>query len=413
MGTRLAPLEYTAATIAFAAALLAGCATTPGREQPIHGIMDAVASPDGKLVAASTGYEEVALFELAPLKFRALLTRPSDRRPKSRDTVPVAKPFPFSSPQLAFSPDGSTVVASGVAGHVVAWDVNSGAERFRAPLEEGVLDLAFFPDGRAFVTAGPNVVLWAPSDGARIAELQLPAAVQAMSVAVSPDGRILLAGLSNGNIAVYDAASRQLLRTLEDHAAPVYGLAFYPDGSSFASTAGQYDPRIWKKDVTGEYGKGERAAVGAAAAAQPTQDQAQALGLLVWLLGAVGQMHVVGAPLGVPPIGSGLEAVLAAAPKKVPKFCAPRVAFSPDGRYLASSAGLMENPYGSLVDPGMPIFLTDLKMGGTKAAQNFGCAVAFTADSKYVIARESILAAPTFWDVETLQRVDLSTPRKQ
>jgi WD40 repeat protein len=280
-------------------------------------------------------------------------------------------------------------------------------------LGEGVLDLAFSPDGRAFVTAGPDVVLWSASNGARVAELPLPAGVQAMSVAVSPDGRVILVGLSNGNIAIYDAASRQLLRALEGHFAPVYGVAFSPDGTAFASTAGQYDPRLWKKDVTGEYVKGERDAVGAAAAAQPAQDQAQALGFLVWLLGAVGQMHVIGAPLGAPPLGSGLEALLGTAPRKLPKFCAPRVAFSPDGRYLASSASLMENPYGSLVDPGMPVFLTDLQNGVTKTTGNlFGCAVAFTQDSRFLITRNTILAAPTFWDVETLQRVDLSTRHK-
>jgi hypothetical protein len=68
----------------------------------------------------------------------------------------------------------------------------------------------------------------------------------------------------------------------------------------------------------------------------------------------------------------------------------------------------MQNP-GSLADPKIPIFLTDLKRGDTKAMQHTSCVVGFTADSRFVIAGPvaDFVAAPTFWDVETFQRADL------
>jgi WD40 repeat protein len=247
-----------------------------------------------------------------------------------------------------------------------------------------------------------------------VAELQLAADVQAMSVAVAPDGRVMLVGLSNGSIAVYETESRKLLRTLEGHVAPVYDLAFSPDGTAFASTAGQHDPRLWKKEGTGEFGKGEGASVGAAAALSPSLERDQALGVFVWLLGGVNSARMVGAPaLGPAPVGSSAEAHLEPAARAIPLWCLPRVTFSPDGRYFASSASLMRNP-GSLMDPKIPIFLTDLGKGDTKAIRHTSCVVTFTPVSKFVITSPgpTFVAAPDFWDVETFQRVDVSTPEK-
>ena len=401
-------LWVSAAGIALAGTLLGGCGTTPGREEPLRYILEGVASPEGKLVAASTNYDEVALFDLAPLKFKSLLTRPGDRREKPRHLPPFPEPFHLSSPLLAFAPDGETLVAAGVAGHVVAWDVRSGAERYRTKTGEGIIDLAIFPDGHAFVTAGPNIAAWTSSTGDRSPDFPLPAGTRAMSIAVSPDSRALLVGLSNGNIALYDAASRELILTFEGHSTPVYGVAFSPDGMSFASTAGQYDPRLWRKSATGEFGKSVSAGGGVAAAAQPSQEQAQALGVLLWLLGTLAQVHVAGTPLGAPPLSASAEAQLAAAPKQLPDpaWCAPRVAFSPDGRYLASTASLPGPQTGSLVGLGLRLFVTDLQTGETKSQYLGACAFAFTPDSRFVITRgTATLDAPVFWDVKTLKPV--------
>ena len=393
-----------------------GCSTTPGREKPLDGgILEAVASPDGRLVAASTGFEEVALFERFPLKFKLMLTRDTDRRERARSRAPFAKPFALINPQLAFSPDGQILVASGVAGHVVAWDVRSGKEKYRAQMEPGVLGLAFFPDGREFVTVGPNAIMWDASNGFRSGELPLPRGTQAMSVAVSPDGRVTLVGLSDGHVAIFDSASRQLLRTLEAHRMPVYGVAFAPDGSMFASNAGVYDPRIWKADPNGEFTKSHPTAIGAAASAQPSQDEAQALGTLLWLLGTVAGFHTVGAPtMGAPAIGPNAQAQIAAAREQVPDpaWCPPSIAFSPDGRYLASTGSFKGQQTGSLVGLGLSIFVTDLVKGETHTRYLGGCTVAFTPDSRYLITRNTAArASPVFRDVATLNEVAEAPPK--
>lgn len=389
---------------------ISGCATTPGRDKSLDGwVMEAVASPDGEVVAASTTYDEVALFERAPLKFRSLLTRETDRRAGDRSRAPFATPFALSSPLLAFSPDGRMIVAAGVAGQLIAWDRQSGNEKFRAALEPDVLDLVFYPDGQELLTVGPNAITWKAGDGSRAGALPLPAGTRAVSAAVSPDGKVTIVGLSDGRIAVFESANRRLLRTLEGHAAPVYGVAFSPDGTTFASTAGQYDPLIWKRAAEGEFGKGERGAIRAAAAAKPSQDQAAALGVLVWLLGTAAGFHVVGAPtIGGPPLGPGAEAQLAAAPGNRPDagWCPPRVTFSPDGRFLASTGSFPGAQTGSLSGLGLRLFVTDLRKGETRSKYLGACSIAFTPDSRFLITRSSgTRNAPVFWDVATLEEV--------
>jgi WD40 repeat protein len=409
-GIRLAPLRLGVAGVTLAAALLAACGTTPGREEPLRVIREAVPSPDGTLIAVSTMHEEVALFSRTPLWFSAMLTREPDRRSQGRHP-PI--PFAWTSPLLAFAPDGKTLVAAGVAGHLVAWDVQSRTEKYRVKVGDGVLALVFLPNGQEFMTAGPKVMLWTASSGTHAGELPLPAGTQAMSVAVSPNGQIAVVGLSDGRIAIFDSVSRQLVRMLAGHSMPVYGVAFAPDGSMFASTAGQYDPRIWKADPKGEFTHGDRAAVGAATAAQASQEKLQALGGLAWLLGTIAGFHVVGAPtMGFPPVGSFAAARIAKAPYVLPdpKWCAPHVAFSPNGRYLASTGSFPGVGQGSLVELGIQLFITDLDNGQTRAQSLVDCSFGFTPDSRFVITG-GLGAAPEFWAIETLMPVEHVPPK--
>ena len=49
-----------------------------------------------------------------------------------------------------------------------------------------------------------------------------------LSVAQSPDGRWLASGSMDGTVAVFDAATGQLLHTLDGHFKPVRSLCFTP-----------------------------------------------------------------------------------------------------------------------------------------------------------------------------------------
>lgn len=383
-------------------AALCGCASTPGREQPLGYVVSTAFSPDGKLVAAVTGESEVALFDAHPLWFRSLLTRESDKTPISGGYInmiaSVYKPLP-----LAFSMDGTLLAAGGVAGNIVVWNVQSGTEVFRVVAGGPVAGIAFFPNGQSFITAEPAVVLRSTKDGERIREYALPPGTKATAVTVTPDSAVVVVGLSSGEIALMDSVNGQQLRLLKAHKAPVTGLAFAPDGTALASNAGGYDLRLWKRGEAGEFEK-STAPVGPESAAD-TLDRAQGLGALLWLLGTLRGIQIVGAPtMGAPPIVGGAESQLDKAARTTPFHCGARVAFSANGRYLASTANLMMCPdcIGTL-SPAFLLFFTDLDSGKTTTVRDLGCEVSVSPDGRLFATGGP--GAPQIRDAATGQRL--------
>ena len=300
----------------------------------------------------------------------------------------------FHSPPLAFSSDGTLLLAADVGGRVVGWDVGSGFQKFSSIIESGVVDIAVPPDSRTFITAGPRVAIWSSDTGSLIGTFELPTGTKATSVTVSIDGQAILVGLSSGDIAVYSSANRQLIRTWKGHQVSVTGLAFAPDGKTLASSAGLYDPRLWRIDSESQPAEGVQNLDLTTTAVQASRST-QAVVFLAWLLGTARGFQLVGAPtLGAPPVSTAA----ATAATRNSTHCGPRVAFSPDGRYLAATANL------SMLSGEFQVFLTDLKRKQTRTiAGTYGCSVAFTRDSKFLITGG--LGAPVLWDVETGQKV--------
>src|SRR5262249_51277158 len=70
-------------------------------------------------------------------------------------------------------------------------------------------------------------------------------------VAYSPDGRRLASASWDGKVKIWDAVTGECLRTLEGHMGRAWGVAFSPDGRHVASTS-------WDKTVkVGDTGTGE------------------------------------------------------------------------------------------------------------------------------------------------------------
>lgn len=371
-----------------AGALLFGCASTPGRDKALYPVMAVATSPDSNFIAVSTNAQEVAYFDVSPLRFRCLLT-PEDQK-KNWKFGKI-----FQSPPLAFAPDGKLLIGADVGGRVVGWDVESGIQKFSTPIEPRVVDIAFFPDSHGFITAGPGVAIWTSDTGSLIGTLELPTGTKATSVCVSVDGQAILVGLSNGDIAVYNSANRQLIRTWKAHQVSVTGLAFAPDGKTLASSAGLYDPRLWKIDPESLSVKAVQNLHLTTTAVQASRST-QAVVFLAWLLGTARGFQLVGAPtLDAPPVST---AAATTAATRNSGHCGPRVVFSPNGRYLAATANL------PMLAGDFQVFLTDLKKKQTRIiAGIYGCSVAFTRDSKFLITGG--LGAPVLWDVETGQKV--------
>jgi len=65
------------------------------------------------------------------------------------------------------------------------------------------------------------------------------------SVAFSPDGTLLAAGLQDGRVKLWQVSNGKLLFTLEGHAGTVHSLAFSPDGKILASGSDDNTVRFW------------------------------------------------------------------------------------------------------------------------------------------------------------------------
>ena len=139
--------------------LLAGCFTTPGRAKALDPVFEVAASPVEGLIDVSSMTHQVALFSREPLQFTKLLTS-EDLRVKTRQSIHA-----WWAPPLAFSPDGRDLVAAGVDGRLVSWEVVSGRVNFSCNIEGRPIDVQFLANGHQFITVGSAVTKWSSKSG--------------------------------------------------------------------------------------------------------------------------------------------------------------------------------------------------------------------------------------------------------
>ena len=165
---------------------------------------------------------------------------------------------------VAFTPDGTRLLAGASDGSLHAWRVSDGTELMALHAHDfGVTALALAPDGRTGATASidETVQLW---DFARKERLETLYGHEGpvLAVALSPDGELVASGGVDGTVRVWRRGNGDRLRVYARHAGAVWSVAFSPDGKTLLS--GGADGLVLTYDLDRD--AGELAAAGPAAA---------------------------------------------------------------------------------------------------------------------------------------------------
>jgi WD40 repeat protein len=158
---------------------------------------------------------------------------------------------------LALSPDGTTLASACKDGVVAFWDARHRPEEEQPRLIAlGTFAWpAFAPDSHVLAVPREGTVgLFNLVTSKEIEQLPALGTGDVRMVAYSPDGTLLVSGSENGEIRVWSCAERRLLRELDGHKEMIFGLYFQENGRELLSVD-KKGKAIWWDTVTWETGE--------------------------------------------------------------------------------------------------------------------------------------------------------------
>ena len=195
-------------------------------------------SPDSKILASSSTDNTIRLWDVAAQMEMAILTGHTD-----------------DVSSVMFSPDGKLLASGSYDSTIKLWDVATGKETatLKQVTSEGPTycpySIAFSPDGQTLASScGWGVRLWDMKTLKEKGTLE-GKSIRVLSVAFSPDGKLLaFAGLKQGLIDVWNMATRKEQFVLEPQETnpPIQCIAFSKNSRILASGGDDYTITLWE-----------------------------------------------------------------------------------------------------------------------------------------------------------------------
>lgn len=192
-------------------------------------------APDGKTLAASSRDGTVLIWNVADGTLQTGFFYKNQIDPRANK--------PYFATALVYTPDGKQLAVGAFDGSIALIDTTSGKLVRRLTGHEDFIvlrGLAVAPDGSTLYSTGADgtVRAWNIATGSEIGQFTGGQTLLVLGLALSPDGtRLASISAEEGNVIVWDTASRTQVDKLLTEQGLITGLAFTPDGSALGMTS--------------------------------------------------------------------------------------------------------------------------------------------------------------------------------